>query len=613
MTEIFLKILDMSISAGWMILAVLVLRLILRKAPKAFRCILWCLVGLRLVLPFSVESAFSLIPNRTVIDRETLYAREPLIKTGIEMVDRMTEDTVFMESITPNPGDSVNPLQVFAAVGTVVWAVGMAVLLLYAIFSYFRLRKRVTGAIRLQKNIYQSEAVASPFILGVIRPCIYIPFSLKDEELQCVLAHEQAHLRRGDHLWKPMGFLLLTVYWFQPLVWIGYILLCRDIELACDEKVMKQMGPDKKKLYSEILLNCSISHKGITACPLAFGEVGVKQRIKNVLSYQKPAFWIVVVSLIACVVCVVCFMTEPKAEPAEADTPFSVVEPEILQSPPVLNLQDTLSAKWEDITVKDAGTYSWYYKDGDSVTAGLADGPTLQDAVKNTVPILLVNYNQLDHVPYAFRFSVQPDALVINEYDLDMDAESMVVMEYVENYDAIPLKAGRVYEVIAVWAEDNFEERGCHGNAYYVFATENEAVELKMNQEMSEVIPLDEPFTEAVNHFDGVTMNMEKYEPNQGVVEIYNGRDKEIRYGEYFDIQVLHEEQWYSLQVPEGIAYKTLAYGVEPGESREWEVNWEYVYGKLPAGKYRMVKDVMDYREPGDFDKYYLAAEFEIQ
>lgn len=640
MTEIFVKVVNMSISASWLILAVLLLRLLLPKAPKAMCCVLWCLVGLKLLFPFSIESALSLLPSAEVITHDTMYAANPTIESGIPVVNQVV-NPILTEHFAPNPGDSVNPLQVVSAVGAFVWIVGVAVLLLHTLISFLRLKRSVGTAVRFRENIYQSESVSSPFILGVVRPHIFIPFSLREEELMCVLAHEKAHLKRGDHLWKPLGFLLLAIHWFNPLVWIGFACLCRDIELACDERVMRQIGTDKKKLYSEVLLNCSISHKMIAACPLAFGEVGVKQRIKNVLSYKKPAFWIVFVSLLACVACAVCFMTEPKAENKESDmenetgnvgVEFKLPEANaiadmnqgqenksILQSPPTMLLQDSLSSKLDYFEVS-AGSYSWQYQDGEMMTGVEASGAVPQNAVKGAKWLQLVSYNKLDYVPYTLHFSMEPNRITVREYDLlelaKMDAEVISETMYEDAFVSIPLRERRIYEVIAEWDEANLEKYGCYGTAYYAFATDN-TIKYEEEDEEKERIPanltLGEQFTEEVNNFDGVTMTMEKYKATEGDVEIHNGRDKEIQFGEYYDIQMLSDGQWYCIKLPEELAYNMVAYVVEPGETRIWQVDWEYAYGQLPAGEYRMVKDVMDYRAPGDFDKYYLATEFEIK
>lgn len=311
MDAVFLKLLNMSITASWLILAVIVLRVLLKKAPKSIRGFLWALVGIRLVLPFSWESVLSLIPSAQTVGSDILYAEVPAIHSGISALNQAV-NPVLSESLAPTAGASVNPMQVVAGVASVVWMVGMAALVLYGVVSYIRLRRRVAEAVILRDNLRQSEKVASPFVLGLFHPRVYLPFGLDGESLAYVVAHERAHIKRRDHWIKPIGFLLLAVYWFNPLVWLAYILLCRDIELACDERVVKEMGVEDKKAYSKALLSCSVPRRMIAACPLAFGEVGVKQRIKNVLNYKKPAFWIIVVALVSCVVVAVCFLTNPQ-------------------------------------------------------------------------------------------------------------------------------------------------------------------------------------------------------------------------------------------------------------------------------------------------------------
>lgn len=311
MEAVFIKVLNMSISAGWLILAVMLLRLLLKKAPKWISVVLWGLVGLRLVFPFSLQSVLSLIPSAEVISPSIGYAQHPEINSGVSVIDNAVNPTLGT-SLAATPMNSVNPMQIVLFLGGIIWTVGIAILLLYGLISYLRLRRKVAEAIPYEKNTWLCDQVKTPFILGVFRPRIYLPSGLNEEETAYVLAHEHAHLKRKDHLWKPLGFLLLTVYWFNPLVWVAYILLCRDIEAACDEKVISDMEMTEKKAYANALVSCSMQRRLILACPLAFGEVGVKERVKGVLNYKKPAFWIIVAALIACVVIAVCFLTNPK-------------------------------------------------------------------------------------------------------------------------------------------------------------------------------------------------------------------------------------------------------------------------------------------------------------
>ncbi len=311
MTDLFLKLLNMSINAGWLVLAVLVFRFVFKKAPKFIRLIMWCLVGIRLVLPISVESVLSLLPSSETVPPEIVYAKAPTIHTGVELINS-TVNPIISGSLAATPENSINPMQVLLFVATNVWAVGIAAMLIYAFVSFVKIRLRVRESIILRENIYACDNIPTPFILGIIKPKIYLPSAMDREDTEYVIAHEKAHLSRLDHLWKPLGFGLLTVYWFNPLMWVAFILLCRDIELATDEKVINNSAEDIKKPYSEALINCSAKKRFITACPLAFGETGVKGRIKSVLSYKKPAFWVIIVSVIALIVTAVCFLTNPK-------------------------------------------------------------------------------------------------------------------------------------------------------------------------------------------------------------------------------------------------------------------------------------------------------------
>ena len=311
MVDVFLKIVNMSISASWLVLAVLVFRFVFKKAPKWIHVLLWGIVAVRLLCPFSIESALSLIPSAETISPEIMMSPEPTIHTGVPAINSVI-NPIITETFAPEPVASANPLQIWIPVLAMIWGIGVALLLAYTAISYWRLRRRVRMAVLLRDNIFQSEAVSSPFVLGIIKPKIYLPFQIDGQNLEHVVSHEQAHIRRRDHWWKPLGFLLLTIHWFNPLMWLTYVLLCRDIELACDEKVVKELGKDQRADYSQALLACSVSRRMIAACPLAFGEVGVKERVKSVMNYKKPAFWVVVISVVVCMAVAVCFLTNPK-------------------------------------------------------------------------------------------------------------------------------------------------------------------------------------------------------------------------------------------------------------------------------------------------------------
>lgn len=317
MAEIFQKALNMSIAAGWLILAVIALRLLLRRAPKRFRLLLWAVVGLRLALPWSIESALSLIPSAQTLPEGIMLERAPVLDTGISALNGAINPG-FTAAFTPELGASANPLQVLLPIAAALWMLGAAAMLLWALVSWLRLRKRVREAVRLEENVYECE-IASPFVLGLFRPRIYLPFGLGEAERGHVLAHEREHIRRGDQVVKLLGFLLLCLHWFNPLVWLAYALLCRDIELACDERVVRNMGSGERADYSQTLLELSRPKRFVSVCPLAFGESSVKGRVKSVLSYKKPAFWLVLLAVVVCVGAAVCFLTDPKEEAEPVD------------------------------------------------------------------------------------------------------------------------------------------------------------------------------------------------------------------------------------------------------------------------------------------------------
>lgn len=317
MAEIFQKALNMSIAAGWLILAVIALRLLLRRAPKRFRLLLWAVVGLRLALPWSIESALSLIPSAQTLPEGIMLERAPVLDTGISALNGAINPG-FTAAFTPELGASANPLQVLLPIAAALWMLGAAAMLLWALVSWLSLRKRVREAVRLEENVYECE-IASPFVLGLFRPRIYLPFSLENGERELVLAHERAHITAGDHIIKPLGWLLLAAHWYNPLVWLAYALFCRDIELACDERVVHSLSLSDRADYSQALLDLSRPRGGVRACPLAFGESSVKGRVKSVLSYKKPAFWLVLLAVVVCVGAAVCFLTDPKEEAEPVD------------------------------------------------------------------------------------------------------------------------------------------------------------------------------------------------------------------------------------------------------------------------------------------------------
>lgn len=315
MSELFIKILNMSISASWTVAAVLILRFLLQKAkvPKQISVFLWGIAAIRLVCPFSFESVLSLIPSAETVTPDIMTSPAPAIDSGVEIINSLV-NPVIESTFTPSPSYSANPLQVQIPIVAVIWLLGIVGMSLYTAISYLRLKRKIGTAVKLYDNIYQSEFVVSPFVLGLVKPKIYLPFNLSEHAAEYVTAHEKAHIRRKDHWWKPLGFLLLSIHWFNPLMWVSYVLLCRDIELACDERVIKEMNTEQKADYSQTLLNFSVNRRIIAACPLAFGETDIKTRVKSVLNYKKPSFWIIAIAVTTSVVLAICFLTNPKTD-----------------------------------------------------------------------------------------------------------------------------------------------------------------------------------------------------------------------------------------------------------------------------------------------------------
>ena len=324
MSVFFLKVLNISITAGWLVAAVVMLRFVLKKAPKWVRCLLWGIVALRLLLPLKIESNLSLLPSAEPVQTESIHA---------ELDAEMRSMPVSYERVVLHSGfqrfdDAVNPIMEqtaedlaktgkdavasFKTAAAWVWIAGVGVMQLYAVFSFLYMKHKVRVSIETERNVFVCDEVHSPFILGVIRPQIYLPSGLDAQTREHVLAHEYAHIRRLDHLWKPLGFLLLSIHWFNPLIWAAFILLSRDIELACDEKVVSQLDAEGKASYSDTLLAFSQPRRAIAVCPVAFGEVSVKKRVKSVLSYQRCALWIVLIALVCGAAVAVCFLTAPK-------------------------------------------------------------------------------------------------------------------------------------------------------------------------------------------------------------------------------------------------------------------------------------------------------------
>lgn len=427
MSGLFLRIVNMSISACWILLAVLLLRLALRKAPKWIMVLLWGLVAVRLVCPFFMESKLSMVPSSETVSTTIMTDNPPQIHTGIAYFNSSI-NPVIGESFAPSPETSINPLQIWVPVLAVVWLLGLALMLAYMGFSYWRLRRRMGTAVRYGENIYQSDRVQAPFVLGIIKPRIYLPFHINEQDLPHVIAHEKAHIRRKDHWWKPLGFVLLAVHWFNPLMWLGYVLLCRDIELACDEKVIKEMGSEERADYSQALLSCSVRRHSISVCPLAFGEGSVNRRVKSVLSYKKPAFWILIIAIVAIIGLGIFFLTDP-VDNEEPDATEPTVED--TSTPPEETVPSIENITWIPDTKTLRKKYPMYFDL--AIDSGLC--VYIWQMAKDSYSCALLSGNKYPHTQedlwdyHRSGASIDEMRAIVSSYGLDRDMVSVIPIQ----------------------------------------------------------------------------------------------------------------------------------------------------------------------------------------
>lgn len=415
MTELFLSFVNRSITAGWMILPVLCLRWCLRNfRSKDLICILWGLVGLRLALPFSLPTPFSLVPSAQTIPADIMYASSPAIDTGLSTLNQ-TVNPMLSTSFSPDPATSANPLQIWLALAALIWVIGIALFALYALISLLRLRHRLTEAVPVGENVWVCDHIASPFLLGLMHPRIYLPSSLDPQTAASVIAHEHAHLMRRDSIWKAVGFVLLALYWFHPLVWVAYVLFCRDMELACDARATRDFSPAERKTYAEALLACSLPHAGRSFCPLAFGEIGVKSRIRALLQGKKPSRLLVILTACVIVALAVCFLTDPvPSDPSESSTSALALTDDVI-SDAILTHYNANSTEDLLCTESHIPLLTTYRQNDDG-------------SLKVTA-YLMVLYLELardgdwfreqsgSHIPTALTFHVQPDgSCTLTEY-----------------------------------------------------------------------------------------------------------------------------------------------------------------------------------------------------
>ncbi len=551
MEDIFINILNMSITASYFVAALIIFRALFRKIPKWISCVLWGLVGLRLILPFSFESILSIIPSAQTIPPDIMLQREPHITSGIPALN-YSVNPIINEAFAPEIYASVNPLQIVLFILSVIWLAGTAFMLIYTLVSYLLLKKKTKESIKTSDGVYICDAIDTPFILGVIKPKIFLPSEISEDSREFIIFHEKAHIKRGDHLWKPLGFILLSVYWFNPLLWAAYIFLCRDIEAACDEKVLKEQGEDIKKLYSETLLNFSAPKKLISACPLAFGETGVKTRIKNILNYKKPTFWVIITAVILSIVLTVLFMTNPSTR------------------------------------IDDLDGYGYIFKDIEKLQFFVDNDKFIYTTEDPKDELKEIKRIRLERTPIDESRDESRD----KAYRIEIDDETSINID--ESFSNLWLNDGtRPSYTYRITNPDVIK------NLFIAIQIPNNPV---IGTETS---PL---FTD----FDGVYLTVKSFDTNPGGYKVFNiiwnnTTDLDITYGEFYDIEIKNGDTWESVATEE-LEFITIGYILKAGSTAHKEYSTQK-FDISKIGTYRLITEFS--ADDGNIYKTYI--EFQIK
>ena len=580
METLFLKLVNMSITASWLVLAIIAVRLVFKKAPKWILCLLWALVAFRLICPFSIESAMSLIPTAEPLPQEIIYTAEPQIHSGVPVIDHAV-NPMLESSMTPAELTSANPTQIWSFILSQVWILGMVLMFAYTVVSYLLLKRKVATAIPLEKGIKQSEYVDSPFVLGIIRPIIYLPFDMAEEDMAYVIAHEKAHIHRRDHWWKPFGFLLLSIYWFNPLLWVAYILLCRDIEAACDEKVIRDMEKDERRAYSTALLNCSIHRRRIAACPLAFGETGVKARVKSVMNYKKPAFWVILITLVVSIIVAICFLTNPKTE--EEDTSgYDLIEMVTSQNGYVILSQER--TKINLVIEKSKLPEDCYTLKGHSFE--VMEVNPYQTFADNKLYLKHVGIDEERSEYLRFTFAFQTDPLekenLLLPYDVDVAGNGFVCN--------VEVNRGEVWDNQKTYEKAAYFEPETNGEGFCVLV-KKEVCEAAGHHIAFMLNDMNRLTYEVREEVSPVSISLENVRPTGATILFHQNKDlidgKLLCDYSYF-IQKKVNGDWIDLFSFTGPENQICDIALLHHNG----VDWKQQYGTLPTGSYRLGKKI---------------------
>ena len=683
MEYVFTNILNQSISASWLILAVVTIRKCMKKTPKSLRYVLWALVAVRLLCPILIESSWSFVPEIEISTKEdtadgyfdsiVLEDNENLVKyVGQEVSGELNEYAQYIEVENQNETDKIAEIlseemvnmtdrytsegslsvQAFLTIGSWIWMIGIVGISLRSAVSIFRLKKKVGASLQLGEQIWICDDIQSPFILGVIFPRIYIPSFITEEQISCILAHENEHLKYHDHWWKPIGFVILTLHWFNPLVWIAYTLFCCDMELACDERVIQHMNEEEKKQYSKSLLLCNNPRHLISVCPVAFGEIGVKERIKNILDYKKPSIWMVGIGVVVCIILAVCFMTNPKKSESEGtvNREITINSKEISEEE---SLQVTSDLKGEVYTsMLDA--QNGYVLRCSTPAAGMMTKILCKTSDGGVSFERCFDISDLPNYPRCVYFFTEDIGYIVTDYHGNYDflyrtedggktwipqtvsipesqyryvnglriEDDILYIEVVSDANAFYYSyttddMGETWKVVDSGREDIIIYEGRIYKKSKLCDATLQWLELSVEERMlSSYFP---PEFAVFAEKWGVTLTVEDVTPTSLTLKCTQSGGRptgELHTGTWYVLETWTQEYgWKEVEyLPHEyeIAWTQEAWLIPMNDTCEWDVKWEWLYGELSEGKYRIGKEIMDFRNTGDYDATIYYAEFEI-
>lgn len=652
MRDIFLTVLNMSLTASYVILLVMLIRLPLKKAPKVISYALWGVVAFRLICPFSFESILSLIPkdiNTLPIAQDMVSSDSTQFHSGNQIVGIEVHENL----PAPTVGERVNSLENYIQIGIYIWIAGMILLLIYSFVSVFILKRQLKSAQLLEKNIYEAHNLKTPFVLGFFSPKIYLPNGLSPNERHYILLHEQTHIKRYDYIMKHFAFLILSLHWFNPLVWVAFVLMSKDMELSCDESVLKVMDGDTKKSYATSLLSLAIDKSILNGSPLAFGEGDVKGRIKNVLNYKKPRFWVVLASVIIAVIVSIGLLANPK------DITPDVV-PDEITSDSVRYIQIEITELGTTVLSGKVITDKDGYKAGDIISVALNEELSYEVAslavgdwidvgyteVREKYPPEFVGYkiSNMTGSVYPTTFTLIENGEIIKEIIiqnpkvaselpaliLSGSPESTLKMNGVldsARYLIIDIGSSgdKVYYVLEqdgkyyVGNDDMHEISRETFDELNQYVDKNEIADDKngvTEDQITDTTTLEPTTFESINNLTDVDMTIVEgsVSPTGLTVNFKNNSGNPYTFGDFFILEKKINDMWYQVPVTvEGdYGFHSIGYSLGAEDSRDFEVDWSWLYGSLEAGEYRIVKDILP--DSSESTKnYYLAAIFIIE